>query len=410
MQKHSRYKSQPLALITLSALAIALAVRLGYSSELSLAGDARSLERSVSLDGWNAEAKYRLARLYHLNMSGEDNTVRALYTQSLLGSPLLALSWLGLAELYADAGENAKARAVLERADEIIPSSIGLLWESSMLSLSLGDVRQALGKLRKVAKADPARRRMVFEICRDIGADPRVVLDTVVSVEALPDYLQYLIGMDMKAETYPVWERAVREGAVPVGLVLNYVDYLISRDDVVKAKSIWDGIYPGADTGSAVWNGGFEKDTESRGFDWRIIKTDGVEADYDYRNKTEGERSLRLKFSGDKNVDFYHVYQVVPVEPGSHYMLMSDIATDGITTRNGIVWEVYCHSMDALSEVYTGTVGWTRASVAFDTPAGCNYVGIRLRRFKSGKLDSLISGEAWIDNVNLVNLGPATDA
>ena len=409
MERHSRYKSPRLALIMLSLAAAALAVRAGTSSVLALKMDAPSLERSVTLDRGNAEAAYRLARLYHLNMSGGENRIQELYTESIKDCPLCAPSWLGLAELFIDSGETGKAGIALARADELIPSSVGLLWNSSMLSLSLGDTGRALEKLRKVAKADPERREKVFDICRDLGSSPRVILDEVVSREALPDYIRYLIRRDMKAETYPAWERAVREGAVPGELALAYIDYLISRDDVVKARSIWDGLYPGVrDPG--VWNGGFEKDTESRGFDWRLGKTEGVEAEDDYRNKTEGERSLKLKFSGDKNVDFHHAYQIVPVEPGSHYLLTSDISTDGITTRNGIAWEVYCKSMGIQSEVYTGTVDWTQARVAFDTPPECNYVGVSLRRHKSDKLDSLISGEAWIDNVRLIKLGPATDA
>lgn len=408
MEKHLRYKSRQLVLITLSLLAIVLAVRLGMSSVLSLEQDTASLERSVSLDGGNAEAAYRLARFYQLNMSGGEKGITELYTESIQDCPLCAPSWLGLAELYIESGEAGKARTTLGRADEIIPSSVGLLWESSMLSLTLGDTGRALEKLRKVAKADPARRETVFDICHDLGSGPQLILDEVVSREALPDYIRYLIRRDMKAETYPAWERAVREGAVPDGLALGYVDYLISRGDVVTARSIWDGLYPGgADSG--VWNGGFEKDTESRGFDWRIDKAEGFEIGYDYRNKTEGERSLRLEFSGENNVEFLHVRQVVPVEPSSHYLLTSYIATDNITTRNGIAWEVYCPGLDAVSEVYTGTVDWTTAQVAFDTPPGCNYVDIRVRRFKSDKLDNLISGEAWIDNVSLINLGPATD-
>ena len=120
-----------------------------------------------------------------------------------------------MAELFIDSGETGKAGIALARADEIIPSSVGLLWDSSMLSLSLGDTGRALEKLRKVAKADPARREKVFDICWDLGSGPRLILDEVVSREALPDYIRYLIRRDMKAETYPVWERAVREGAVP---------------------------------------------------------------------------------------------------------------------------------------------------------------------------------------------------
>ena len=409
MERRSKYKSLRLGLIMLSLAAAALAVRAETSSVLARKTDARSLERSVSLDRGNAEAAYRLARLYHLNMSGGEKRIQELYTESIEDCPLYAPSWLGLAELFSDSGEAGKAGTALARADDMIPSSIGLLWDSSMLSLTLGDTGRALEKLRKVATADPARRERVFDICMDLGLSPLIILDEVVSREALPDYIRYLMRRDMKAETYPAWERAVREGAVPDGLALGYVDYLINSGDVINAKPIWDGLYPGGgDRG--VWNGGFENDTESRGFDWRIYKAEGFEINYDYRNKTEGERSLRLEFSGENNVDFLHVRQVVPIEPGTRYLLESDISTDGITTRSGIAWEVYCEGLYARSEVYTGSVDWTRSRVAFDTPPGCSYVGIRLRRSKSEKLDNLISGEAWIDNVSLINLGPVTDA
>jgi hypothetical protein len=409
MERHLKFRSPHLALITLSIAAIALALKLGTSSVLALRKDTASIERSVSIDGGNAEARYRLARIYQLDMRSDDRQIVDLYKESIEESPLYAAAWLGLAEHYIESGEDAKAKKALARADEIIPSSVGLLWESSMLSLSLGDNARALGKLRKVVKADPARRQRVFDICWDLGTDPRTILYDVVPREALSDYLLYLIRKDVKAETYPVWERAAQEGAVTGTLAISYVDYLINRRDIAKAKSIWEGLHPdGGD--SLVWNGGFEKDTEDRGFDWRVWKTDGVEVEYDYRNKTEGERSLKLEFSGESNVDFYHVSQIVPVEPGSHYLLTSDISTDGITTRNGIAWEVYCPGMAVKSDVYTGTVDWTRTRVAFDTPPGCSYVGIRVRRFKSDKLDNAISGEAWIDNVSLINLGPAEDA
>ncbi|HVY54769.1 MAG TPA: tetratricopeptide repeat protein [Thermodesulfobacteriota bacterium] len=409
MERLSKYRSLRLTLIMLSVAAAVLAIRSGTSSVLALGKDSGSLERSVSLDPRNAEAKYRLGRLYQLDMSGSDEHIETLYKESIEENPLYSPSWLGLAELYADSGENDKARAALAMADGLIPSSAGLLWDSSMLSLSLGDTARALGKLRKVAGADPARRERVFDICRDMGIGGETMLDEVVTPEALPAYLRYLIRKDIKAETYSAWDRAKRSGAADKGLALAYVDYLINKGDVNTARYIWDGVNPGRD-GSGVWNGGFEEDTMDRGFDWRIQKAEGVETEYDYRNKTEGERSLRVRFTGDANVDFSHVWQIVPVKPRTHYLLVSDISTEDLTTRNGVAWDVYCKGMDSPSEMYTGSVGWTETRVEFDTPPGCSYVGIRLRREKSDKLDNLISGDVWIDNVRLINLGPVTDA
>ena len=408
MERHSRYRSLRLTLIMLSVAAAVLAIKLGSSSVLALGKDQASLERSASLDAWSAEAKYRLARLYQLDMSGSEERIVTLYTESLERSPLFAPSWLGLAELYTESGDKEKARAALAMADSITPSSIGLLWESSMLSLSLGDNARALGKMKKVVVADPDRRERVFEICRDIGISRETILAEVVSPEALPDYIRYLIRKDLKDDTYPAWDLAVRDGVTDEGLSLAYVDYLIRSGDVTTAKSIWDGLRPGH-AGPGVWNGGFEEDTEGRGFDWMIQTAAGVETEYDYRNKTEGDRSLRVRFTGDANVDFSHVWQIVPVKPRTHYLLVSDISTEGITTRNGVAWDVYCKGMDSPSEMYTGSVGWTESRVEFDTPPGCSYVGIRLRREKSDKLDNLISGDVWIDNVRLINLGPVTD-
>lgn len=407
MEKHSGYRSRQLTLITLSIAAAVLAIRLGSSSVLALGKDQASLERSVRIDPGNAEAKYRLARLYQLDMSADDERIASLYTESLRESPLFAPSWLGLAELYMESGDKKNAGIAVAAADKIIPASPGLLWESSMLSLTLGDNARALEKLRKVAQADPARRDRVFDVCRDMGVGREAILSGVVTPEALPDYIRYLIRKDLKDDTYPAWNLAVRDGVTDEGLSLAYVDYLIRSDDVTTARSIWDGLRPGH-AGSGVWNGGFEADAEGRGFDWRMSEAEGVEVTYDYRNKTEGERSLKLEFSGEKNVDFHNVYQVIPVKTGSRYLLTSDITTEGITTRNGISWVVYCRSMEVSSDNYTGTRDWTEVPVAFDTPAECDYVGISLRRLKSDKLDNFISGEVWIDNVRLKYLGPVT--
>ena len=151
-------------------------------------------------------------------------------------------------------------------------------------------------------------------------------------------------------------------------------------------------------------------DSVGRGLDWRIGKPEGADIDFDYGNKTRGDRSVKITFSGKSNIDFNHVSQTVPVDPDSNYLLTSDISTRDITTRNGVRWEVYCNGMNEFSETYTGTIDWTTARISFITPHDCNVIHLRLRRIKSRKLDNLISGEAWIDNVNLFKLGRAIDA
>jgi hypothetical protein len=410
MRKISRYKSQASVLIILSLLITVVISRLGISSVLDDRKDLKSIELSKSFNSSNAEVSYRLARIYQMLMIGDEDQVQDLYINSLQHNPLHSPSWLGLAELYSESGEEDKARITLRRAFELIPSSIGLLWESSLLAISLGDLDLALDKLRVVAQADPQRRKRVFDLCGQIVSDPNLILQRVVTDEILGDYLNYLISTDKQRETYPVWVRLKASGEATPESILKYVDYLLRKGDSGGAKRIWAGLYPDSKNNSLVWNGSFEMDSVGRGLDWRIGKPEGADIEFDYENKTRGDRSVKITFSGKNNIDFHHLSQSVPVDPDSNYLLTLDISTRDITTRNGVRWQIYCEGMNEFSETYTGTIDWVTAHISFVTPHDCNVVHIRPRRIRSRRLDNLISGEVWIDNVNLFKLSGATDA
>ena len=409
MMKLSRYKSQTSVLIILSLIITVVISRLGISSVLDDQKDLKYIELSPSFNSSNAEVSYRLARIYQLLMIGDEYQVQELYINSLRHNPLHTPSWLGLTEIYSESGEEDKARITLQRALGLIPSSIGLLWESSLLAISLGEPELAMNSLRIVAKADPRRRRRVFDLSRQVIGDPGLILNNVVSDEILGDYLTYLIAKDRQEETYPVWERMQVEGDIPDRTALAYVDYLMRKGDPEGAKTIWAGLYPDSGNNSLIWNGSFERDSIGRGLDWRIGKPDGADINFDYGNKTRGDRAAKITFSGKNNVNFNHLSQTVPVDPDSNYLFTSDISTRDITTLDGVRWHVSCKGMNEISETYTGTIDWTTVRISFVTPHDCNVIRIGLIRSKSRRLDNLISGEAWIDNVNLFKLGRATD-
>lgn len=396
----------------LSAGACVLAVVAGMSAVYSLSEDPVLLERSVAIDERNADAAYKLARLKHIDMSGSDDETEALYFSALSGNPLMAASWLGLSELYIDSGREADSEKSLRMAQNMMQSSPGLLWESSMLAFRLGDTGLALDNLRVVAEADPTKRKRVFDISWRVAKDPETILERAVSDEVLPYYLGYLIQTDRLDATYPVWERLNQNGPNGGETALAYADYLLARGDTGAARDVWTGLYPEEDNEALVWNGGFEYDPVGKGFDWKINQAAGVHADYDYRKKTEGQRSLRLKFSGKENVDFKGIYQTVAVEPGAGYVLTWDAASSDITTRSGVTVEVYCRGFRAESDSYTGSSDWEKRRLEFDAPASCPTVTIGLRREKSERLDNLISGEFWLDDVSMTKAenGRPTDA
>lgn len=402
-----------LFLLVLSLFLIEETLRLGLPLVLFRGEDVGSIQRSLGLNPSDAGLNYRLARFYHILTLGDGERVKSLYIKSLELNPLLSSSWLGLSEMFVENGEKQKALATLERISELTPLSISYLWEESILALRLGDESMAMKDLNIVAKADPGKRNRVFDVCWEVIGDPELILSNVISDETLSDYLGYLISKGKLDETFPVWKRMKLIGTVPDEVAFSYIEFLIGKDRGPQAFSIWSGMFGKREGDSLIWNGGFEKEPLGKGFDWRIQKTDGVGIDFDWRRRFQGTRSLRLEFDGRHNVDFYHVYQIVPVEPDTDYLLTSYMATQEITTTNGIAWEVLCHpkgGMVKATEPLTGTTGWKRVELSFHTFADCKSVLLRLRRYESMKLDKYISGTAWVDDVKLIKVGSSTGA
>lgn len=398
--------------LVLSLFLIAETVRLVLAQPSSTVDIRGSMERGLKLNPADAKLSFRLARLYHLYML-DGKIAEEIYIKSLYSNPLLTSSWLGLAELYAENGKSERARLALKQALKLAPSSMGHLWEGSILALRLGDYNLAAHSLKRVAEADPSRRKRVFDISWQQIGDPDLILERIITDEILPSYLKYLISTNRLEETLPVWEKMKQKGSISKPTTFSYIDYLIRRGESSKALAIWRGLFHKRDDQHLVWNGGFEEKPIGRGFDWRVRKVEEVKIDFDSKKFFAGKRSLRLTFSGEHNVNFAHISQVVPVDPDSHYLLTSFIATDEITTRNGVSWEVYCYpkgNMRKSTDPITGTNGWRKIGLNFHTPSDCNSVVIRIRRFKSNKLDRYISGTAWIDEVKLIKLRTGTDA
>src|SRR3990172_6986553 len=260
-------KSRIFIFLTLSLFLIEETVRLGLSSVLFKEEDIYSMEKSFALNPHDAELNFSLARLYHI-LTLDEKKAEAFYISSLELNPLLSSSWLGLTEMFVEnaglreghlggsqIGEKQKALATLRRLSELTPKSIAYLWEGSMIALRLGDKSMAMKTLGIVAKADPGRRKRVFDICWEIIGDPELILNNVIGDEVLPSYLSYLISKDKLDETFPVWKRMKRERIVSDvrepfdsaqdrpqsndDIAFNYIEFLIRKDRGSEAFSIW---------------------------------------------------------------------------------------------------------------------------------------------------------------------------
>ena len=98
---------------------------------------------------------------------------------------------------------------------------------------------------------------------------------------------------------------------------------------------------------------------------------------------------------------------MVPVEPNRQYRFHGYLKTDHITTDNGLFFnmaslgapreEAFSYSTENRVE----TLGGAREQLDFQTGPHTRVVIVHLRRSLSRKLNNLIQGKAWIDNLSL---------
>ncbi len=403
-------KGRKKTLIVCLAVSIFLveeAARFSAASIMGRKSDVFSLRKAYVLDPKGSDLTYMLGRAYHFYTLGEDTGATRLYADSIKENPLMFPSWFGLAEFFIEEGRGKEGLKVLDYMHKLDAKSAAWKWEEAIVALRLGENDMALKDLRYVAKVDPGRRNTVFDLAFEVFESPRLILDKVVEDEVLPSYFSYLMSKGITTDTFLVWEKMEDRGYASKDMALRYIDFLVGKGKVREAKAIWDKNFS-MDRKEIVWNGQFEKEPTGRGFDWRIGKIDGVEIKLDRKKKWDGSYSLKISFSGKENVDFSHVSQVILLEPDTNYVFTSYMSLDGITTKSGLIWEVYCQGesrkLYEVTEPLLGTMGWERIEFSFQTPPDCDAAVIRLRRYRTHKLDRYIRGSAWIDNVSLEKL------
>ena len=98
------------------------------------------------------------------------------------------------------------------------------------------------------------------------------------------------------------------------------------------------------------------------------------------------------------------------MEPNHDYQFRGYIKTDNVTTSSGLRFAVTSENgppeehLGRFTEDRVGTDPWTQEKVDFRTGPNTRIISISLRRLPSAKLNNLIQGKVWIDNLSLQSL------
>jgi tetratricopeptide (TPR) repeat protein len=372
-----------------------------------------SLLKAIQINPSNPDPFYRLGLFYQWDLRNIDLKQSLNYFKKAIErNPLEQGYWLNLAKIFHRMGDGKLSEKALERAILLFPAGYQGRWVAGNLLLQLGEFDKALAHFSYLLAYYPNQSHLIYDILTKAVNDSDFILEEVLpkNPASLKPYLSYLYEAGDHESAQKAWQKRDSFAYKPDRAeTLRHIEFLISRAELNEAFLIWkerlqqEGISISYD-GNLVTNGGFEKEKLlGGGFDWKIEKVPGVEISFDPSMVFEGKSSLKIVFNGKENVDFYQVYQFVPLKPNTDYVLKANMETKAITTKSGLKIEISGVGPAFLkeSDPLTGDNEWKELMVAFRTPSQSRGGLVRVRRNRTDKFDRFISGTIWIDNFSL---------
>jgi tetratricopeptide (TPR) repeat protein len=374
---------------------------------------------------WNPQsARYRAALADKLqNSIVESDLAEAvrLSEEATRLEPQVAQYWVRLAAAYEAEGRTSDAVRAYRMAVQLFPLSPDINWQLGNFLLRQDDSVHALGAFRKVIAGSPAMRRATYQTAWGATEDSAQILEIMIPAQRdiLADYLRYLLDAGRLDAARPVWWKLMSTGTPPPGQALRYLDAVLARQRTEEAIAAWDALsarapqlyapYPHSlqeSAGNRVTNAGFEHEVLNGGLDWHILSVDGVDAHVIAGVAFEGARCLELVFAGTANLAYFHVFEFVPVEPGTTYLFTARVRAHEISSDQRPRFLLRDSQDERLLRVETAAVpatsDWTELRVEFRTGPATRVVDVRLFRPQSRKFDGRIGGTLWIDDVRLV--------
>jgi len=361
----------------------------------------------------NPDPFYRLGLFYQWDLRNIDLKESFNYLKKAIErNPLEQDYWLNLAKIFQRMGESKASERALENAILLFPAGYQGRWVAGNLLLQQGAFEKALPHFSYILDHYPNQSHVVYDVLGRAVNDSDFILERLVPKDptSLKQYLSYLYEAGDKESAQKAWQKRDLFAYKPDrNETLRYIEFLISRGSLNEASLIWkarlqeEGL-PIPSDGNWMTNGGFEKEKIlGGGFDWKIEKVPGADTSFDLSSALEGKRSVKIVFNGKENVDFYHIYQYVPLKPNTEYVLKANMKTQAVTTKSGLKIEIsgIGPAFYKASDPLVGDNEWRELMVAFRTPPQSQGGLVRIRRERTEKFDRFISGTAWIDNFSL---------
>jgi hypothetical protein len=346
-------------------------------------------------------ARAQYAHGLHAWYRNDREAAAEFFKEAVSEEVLFVDAWLRLAEAEASLGDTVKSRNILRFTNALTDDVYRWKWPEILIAREIGMneilYRNANYLLSRRALKQDTLQLLHFHFDRDAAATM-----AVIDPENLILYLKWLMRWNMTAESLLVWQKIGENGKPGSDTGLQYAHFLLGQKRIAESISVWQEYLPL----DGMVNAGFENEISQRGFDWRYWgdKDDNWTIQRVNQEAHEGDHSLRISFGGRENITFLNLYQIVPVAPHQRLQLHYAWKSENISTDQGPFIEIVGYEQYAVFQsgpMMTGTHGWRKESIEFQTPAGCRAALVRVRRRPSHRFDSKIKGSLWIDNFRL---------
>lgn len=355
--------------------------------------------------------------------AGSAEATAATWRRQLAGDPADHVALAMLARAREADGDLAGARAAMDAALRLAPADRQTLLEAGAMHLRSGELPQAMAALSRVVDLHPEVRAKVWPVLVAVLDTGRVDAVFADIARENPQWWPAFIGdacttaRDAGA-LYRLLEARARVGAIDAAERRCVIDRL-QRDGLwPQAYQAWLNGLAAAERERVahVYNGDFERPLTDVGFDWRIVRQDGVLVDVQGTAGANGRHALHVEFA-NKRWNEPPVRQPLLLAPG-RYRFEGRGRADRLNSWLGVQWGVYCppgRAAGARQLARTGpflaTSGWDAWQVVFDVPADCPVQVVRLELASPrpdlaapGDVAARLDGSVWFDDLRIRGL------
>ena len=327
--------------------------------------------------------------------------------------PLFAPAWLQLAQLYFLKGDKDAALVNAHFAEQLWRNRGYHLYKIASFWVRVGDIENAIRTLGRYIITHPEDISSSLHMARLLSGGPEKMLTELYSVdnsellneqEAHEDIFDYALKQEDAELAQATWNKFSSQLVDNERLVGRYINFLIAQNDAELALTVW-AAFSAIDISEKISNGGFENELSRLGFGWNFQKSDEYSWNIDEEIYHRGGKSLKLAFDGEHNVDFQHIRQIIPVEPGETYRFSGYWRGNGVSTTSTPYIELTpmyaLERLNARAGTNKGNWGWEKFEEFIEIPLESNFLRVRIRRNQSSALDKNISGRIWFDELKL---------